>query len=335
MLLTLSGAAIIGKSKKREAGKPSNPKKPLRYEGLNCCEKIFGDFLELKRKDHSLFKDRTLEEMRSSTKNFGQHAGKPAPIRFIDSKVPARDGFPLKIRLFNDQLPDGTPVLIFYPGCAFVFDLFEVNSIICSRIAQTAGIKVMLVQFRLAPENPMPISLHDSYDAALYIAMHAEDFGIDPKKIFIGGWCSGAHCATVVANLARQNKDFAVYQLILLGGIFDLTHSTHDFDDYENQDKILNRKQLFHLVANHYSIKDPHDPLFSPYYETNFIGFPPTTILCGEYDCLRNDSEGYFRKLVEAKIPVEKIILKGQTHDTIAMRDILAEDPIPLKSSAM
>jgi hypothetical protein len=41
-----------------------------------------------------------------------------------------------------------TPVLIFYPGCGFVFDLFEVNSIICSRVAFFSGIKIILVQFR-------------------------------------------------------------------------------------------------------------------------------------------------------------------------------------------
>lgn len=300
-------------------------------EGLHYSEKIFGDFLEFKRKDCRNLNDRTLDELRSSTKNFGQHIGELASVSFIDSEIPARDGFLLPTRVFNDQLPQGTPILIFYPGCAFVFDLFNVNSIICSRIAKAAGIKVILVQFRLAPENPMPVSLHDGYDAALYIATHPECFGINPKKIFLSGWCSGAHCATVVASLASKRKDFNVYHQILLSGSFDLAQSTHDFDDYENQDKILSRKYLSYLATHYYSMIDPKNSLFSPYYEVDLKGFPSTTILCGEYDALRNDSESYFKKLVAANVPVEKILLKGQTHNTIAMRTILTEGPDPAK----
>jgi len=319
----------LGGKKNGETWQIIKSKRTIKLERLNVSEKIFGDFLDSKRKNSSPLNNRTLEELRFGTKNFGQYAGKTASISFADTKVPARDGFLLSIRCFNDHLPKETPVLIFYPGCAFVFDLFEVNSVICSRIAQAAGIKVILIQFRLAPENPMSTSLYDSYDAALYISKNAEYFGIDRKKIFLGGWCSGAQCATVVASLARQSMDFDVYHQILLGGSFDLAHSAHDFDDYENQDKTISRRFLSHLAIRYYSMTDQQDPFFPPYYETNFKRFPSTTLLCGEYDALGNDSEIYFQKFITANIPVEKIILKGQTHNTIAMRTILPEGPDP------
>lgn len=299
----------------------------VKSEGLHCCEKIFGDFVESQRKDNPYTK--TLQELRSGTKNFGKHTGEPSPISFIDCEISTRDGSPLLARIFNDKLPNNPPVLIFYPGCAFVFDLFKVNSIICSRIAQASGIKVILVQFRLAPEFPMPTSLYDCYDAARYITMHSDRFGIDSQKVFLGGWCSGAQCATAVANLASKSKDFQIFHQILLGGSFDLTNTSHDFDEYEIQDKTLSRKFLSHVASKYYSIKDPQDPLFSPYYEKDFKGFPSTTVICGEYDALRNDSEGYFQKLITVNVSAEKIVLKGQTHNTIAMRTILAEGPDP------
>lgn len=67
----------------------------------------------------------------------------------------------------------------------------------------------------------------------------------------------------------------------------------------------------------------------SPYYEVDFHSFPSTTILCGEYDALRNDSEGYFHKLNTAGVKVEKIILPGQTHNTIMMRAVLSDSTDP------
>jgi acetyl esterase len=300
---------------------------------LNISERIFGDFLEA----HKLSSpgkpllERSIDDLRVDTRVFGQYTGDPANVSYVDQKVPARDGFPLSIRIYNDQLPAETPVFIYYPGCAFVFDLSEVNRVICSRIALQADIKVILVQFRLAPENPMPTSLYDGYDAAIYIATHPDLFGIDPHKIFLGGWCSGAHCATAVSSLAHQSKQMSVYHQILLSGSYDLTESNHDFDDYEKEDKILNRRFTAHIARQYYGVSpnDYQNPLLSPYHETRFAGLPPTTILVGEYDALRNDSESYFRRLVDRGISAEKVVLPGQTHNTIAMRKVLSDGPDP------
>ena len=294
---------------------------------------IFDGFIEsykLADPEKSLT-EQTIQDLRNRVDLFAQYAGQSADISFVDTTVPARDGAPLPIRIYNDQLPDTTPVLIFYPGCAFVFDLFEVNGTFCSRIAEHAEIKVILVQFRLAPEYSMPTSLDDSYDAAVYIAAHSHLFGINPQKIFLGGWASGAHCSAVVSSLLRESGGLQVYHQILLSGTFDLTESTHDYDSFEKADKTLKRQLLRHIVKSYYGIskKTYKNPLFSPYYESNFLGLPSTTILCGEYDAVRNDSEGYFQKLKNGGVSVEKIVLKEQSHNTIALRKILSDGSDP------
>jgi acetyl esterase/lipase len=296
-------------------------------------KEIFDGFIEsykLADPDESMAGE-TIEDLRNQVDLFAEYAGQSADISFSDRKVPVRDGFPLSIRIYNDQLPPTTPVLIFYPGCAFVFDLFEVNGTFCSRIAKHAEIKVILVQFRLAPEYSMPTSLYDGYDAASYIAEHSQLFGIDPKRIILGGWASGAHCSAVVSSLLRETKAFPVYHQILLSGTFDLTESTHEYDKSEIADKTLKRQLLRHIVKNYYGIlpEEYKNPLFSPFYESNFNGLPPTTLLCGEYDAVRNDTEGYFQKLKKGGAPVEKRVLKGQSHNSIALRKILPNGSDP------
>ena len=269
-------------------------------QGLNPREKEFGETWEAAR-THSgkLLHQQTLDELRAGTLSFLCYAGKPADVKYEDREISARDGFPLSIRIFNSQLSQETPVLIFYPGCGFIFDLFEVNSIIGSRIAFFSGIKVILVQFRLAPEYPMPMSIYDGYDAAAYVASHSENFGVDPNQLLLGGWCSGAQCAAAVSHLAHQKGPLKVYHQILLGGSYDLTNTTHDFDDYEQQDKILSRKFIEHIASRYYGIqpRDHSHPLISPYHAANCTGLPPTTILCGEYDALRNDFRRLFSQI--------------------------------------
>lgn len=51
--------------------------------------------------------------------------------------------------------------------------------------------------------------------------------------------------------------------------------------------------------------------------------------MTGEYDGIRNDSEAYYKKVKAAGNKVEKIILSGQTHNTIIMREVMTdgEDP--------
>lgn len=107
----------------------------------------------------SIFPERTISEWRQAIMSFGKNAEQTHETSFIDRKIFSRDGYPLTCRIFNDQLPFDSPVFVFYPGCAFLFDLFEANSIIVSRIAKKANIKAALVQFRLAPEYPVLTSL--------------------------------------------------------------------------------------------------------------------------------------------------------------------------------
>src|SRR5579872_4675618 len=128
----------------------------------------------------------TVGEFRKNAELFSEFTGSPADIPFIDDFVRVRDDHKIRIRIYNPNAKK-TPALIFYPGCGYVLDLFEINAIACSRIAQYSQIKVILVDFRLAPEYPLPTSIYDAYDVTCYIAKSAALFGIDQNHIFIGG----------------------------------------------------------------------------------------------------------------------------------------------------
>lgn len=309
---------------------------------VNFAEKKFFDLLEAAAQtaDQPVkpLEDQTIEEFRVGASAFAEFTGKPADISYKNDFVPARDCFQIPIRIYNNTLHKNSPVLIFFPGCGYVLDWFEINAIACSRIAKYAGVKVIVVNFRLAPEYPLPTSIHDGFDATQYIAKHADHFGIDPHRIFIGGLSSGGHCAATVSNLIsheKANNTTTLYHQILLNGCYDLTQSNHEYDDFEKEDKICSREAVDFLFKQ-YGIEqtDYKNPLFSPYYETNLTSLPSTSIIIGEYDGIRNDSEAYYKKLKEAGNLVEKIILPGQTHNTIVLRETMSDGEDPAKTIA-
>ena len=117
---------------------------------------------------------------------------------------------------------------------------------------------------------------------------------------------------------------------MLLNGCYDLTCSTHDYDDYEKEEKMLTR-ELYHYIASFWGVPKNQlaDPRFSPYFEKEFDHLPSTSILVGEYDGLRNDSEAYYQKLKQHHINVERIVLPGQTHNTAVLRKVLSDGDDP------
>ncbi len=115
---------------------------------------------------------------------FHKFAGQAANVSTENRSIRARDGYEVPIRIYNSDLTEKSPVLIIFPGCGYILPLFEGNAIACSRIAKYSGIKVIVVDYRLAPENPLPTPIYDAYDVTKYIATHGLEFNIDVAEVF-------------------------------------------------------------------------------------------------------------------------------------------------------
>jgi len=299
---------------------------------VNASEIGFFKLLAARQADAPIvaLSQKSIQEFRAGVEFFSEFTGVAANIPVQEASILTRDGVQLPIRIYNHQLPEETPVLFFYPGNGYAVDLFEINAIAASRIAQYAAAKVIVVNSRLSPEFLLPLPILDAYDATLYVVLNADLFHIDPDKIVVGGICSGAHCAAVISHMACREKDFKIQHQILLNGYYDLSHTCLDYASYEQEDKMLTREVLAYLSEKSgVTAASAQTPLLSPYFETELTGLPVTTIIIAEYDGVRGDSEAYYQKLLAANIPVNRILLKGQTHNTLLLRAAMhqGEDP--------
>ena len=213
----------------------------------------------------------------------------------------------------------------------FTLDSFEINHVAASKFAKYAHIKVIMPLCRLAPEHPFLHGLNDAIAVTKYIFANTEQFKIDKHRIMIGGLSSGANFAAVVTNTLRQDPKYKIYHQLLISGIYDFTNTAHTYNKHEQENKLCPRKVIDFIAQQYipkkYSLKNTK---ISPYWEKNLRNaLPPTTIAYGEYDGVRNDSEGYAEKLIKAGNKIGKIIFKGQTHSTILLRKALfdGEDP--------
>lgn len=276
------------------------------------------------------FSELTVAESRAAADLFIAYAGAAADILYRNTHVPARDGHPIPIRIYNPDHDDSKPVYIAYPGSGYILPTFETNAIAFSRVAAYADVKVIAVDYRLCPEVSLLTLIHDVYDATKYIAQHSKEFSIDPNKIIIGGLSSGAHAAAAVASMSRHDPELNILHQILLNGMYSLEQYSHDYDSFEAEDKICQRGWIDFAVRQ-YGVKLEYyqQMPFSPLFEKDVSGIPNTTFLIAEYDGLRNDSEAYYQHLKSQNNNIERILLPGQTHNTLITQEMMDEGQDP------
>jgi len=213
---------------------------------LNKSEQRFFDLLAKREAENPSkpLEEQSIDDFRKSGLLLSEFAGEPENVATEDDFVTARDGYQIPIRIFNSDIKTSGPILIMFPGGGYVMDTFEVSAIACTRIAKFSGQKVILVNYRLVPENPMPTPITDAFDVTEYVAKHPDKFQLDPAKLTIGGFSAGAQCAAVISYLAQTNKQLHINHQILLNGAYDALLNKRDYAEYEAKDLMVSREAV-------------------------------------------------------------------------------------------
>ena len=104
------------------------------------------------------------------------------------------------LRLYEPSGVDGRlPLLVYFHGGGWTFGSLNSCARFCDAVAAMGGVKVLAVDYRLAPEHPFPCGLHDCCDAVAYARDNAALLGIDASRISAGGDSSGGNLALAVA----------------------------------------------------------------------------------------------------------------------------------------
>jgi acetyl esterase/lipase len=118
---------------------------------------------------------------------------------------PARD---IPARLYIPAgVAAGSGLLVYYHGGGFVLGDIATHAPVCHYLCARAQVRVLSVEYRLAPEHPFPAAFEDAMAAFDYAASHAEALGADPARVAVGGDSAGANLAASVSiHTARGVK---------------------------------------------------------------------------------------------------------------------------------
>ena len=164
-----------------------------------------------------------------------------------------------------------------------------------------------------------PTPVEDCYAALVWAHDHADELGIDPTRIAVGGESAGANLAAVLCLVSRDRGGPALCHQWLDIPATDLTMTQPSFT--EVPDGYLLDGAAMREFRRYYIGDRPleRDPYVSPLFAPDHSGLPPAWILSAEYDKLRDDGKAYAAALEAAGVPVQYQVLPGHVHSSVVM----------------
>jgi len=142
---------------------------------------------------------------------FGSMLSKLPPMPSVtqtEHEIKASDGTTIVVTQFRPSSAsqkDAPAILYAHGGGMILGDIKTFAPMVAIR-AETTGIPIFAVEYRLAPEYPHPTPVNDCYDGLTWLHAHASEVGVDNSRIMIFGESAGGGLAAGVALMARDRK---------------------------------------------------------------------------------------------------------------------------------
>jgi acetyl esterase/lipase len=199
-------------------------------------------------------------------------------------------------------------LLYFHGGGYYRGSLNTVREMV-SRVSRAAAVRVLNVDYRLAPEHPFPAALDDAVTAYRWLLCQE----VAPERVVVGGDSAGGGLAMALQLAMREGGEPLPGGSVCLSPWVDLAQSGESYRTRAGEDPSISKPYLDHAAELYLNGADARDPLASPLY-ADLAGLPPLLIQVGTAEVLLDDSTRLAGKAREAGVAVELNCWEGLTH---------------------
>ena len=172
------------------------------------------------------------------------------------------------------------------------------------------GMKVLTLDYRVAPKHPFPAALEDAYVAYCFL----QNLGYDHKHILLAGDSAGGGLCLSLCGYLRDHGIALPAGCVLMSPWTDLTASGESYETNYTKDPLFgNTKESMIYNGEYYGRKDPSDPYISPLFG-EFTGFPDMLYQVGDMEMLLSDSTEAAKKAERAGCRVKLHVYEGMFH---------------------
>ncbi len=230
-------------------------------------------------------------------------APRPAGIRSLDLTV-TRDRRQIPVRVYRPLREAMQPAVLYMHGGGWVLGSLETHDDMCAEIAEGAGVTLVAVDYRLAPEHPHPAQLNDNIAVIEWMRGEGAAFGIDGGRIVAAGDSAGGQMA---ASLGMFLRDQSLPQLagqVLIYPVLGTDLATGSYLRNAHAPCLTREEMIYYWNA---VLGPPDNPNWSdkyiiPLLERDYRGLPPAFIAAAGHDPLFDDAVIYAERLQQAGV---------------------------------
>jgi acetyl esterase len=256
------------------------------------------------------------QRYRRETRAYRGPITKVAAVRELE--IEGADG-PLQARHYAPRSGSAN-LIVYFHGGGFVLGDLDTHDEPCRILCRYAGIHVLSVAYRLAPEHPFPAALRDAAAALRWGRLHARELGADPRRVSIGGDSAGANLSAVICQESRADPPLA--QLLIYpptdGGTRWPSH------DLFGEGFFLSHKDRA-AFGRCYQAPKNERARNSPLRASDLSVLPPALVITAGFDILRDEGEAYAQALASAGNIVHSQRYAGLGHGFVHLTGICRE----------
>lgn len=252
----------------------------------------------------------------------------PPPIGSVrDLAAPGPRG-PIPLRLYRPAgVADASalPLLVYFHGGGWVIGDLDTHDVACRTLAAGAGIAVLAVDYRLAPEHRFPAAVDDCIAAVRFARAEAAALGADATRIAVGGDSAGGNLAAVVCLALRDaGEPLPAFQLLIYPAT-DMravapSHTANGQGYMLTADSIAYYREHYMPDAAEWA-----DWRASPLLAPDHAHLPPALVLTAGFDPLRDEGRQYADALSGAGVACQYICFERQIHGFVTMGRVIDE----------
>jgi monoterpene epsilon-lactone hydrolase len=199
--------------------------------------------------------------------------------------------------------------MLYIHGGAWFMGSANTHRSFVSRLIYAAGLRALMINYRLAPEHPFPAGLEDCIVAYDWLLQN----GISATKIIVAGDSAGGNLTLALLVALRDANKPLPRAAVAISPATDLAFTGQSVHTRIKLDPIFSHGGPSTIIQDYITTHDPHEPLISPLY-ADLHGLPPILIHVGDHEILLDDSVRFGQRALQAGVDATTVVWPEMFH---------------------
>ncbi|MEY2569202.1 MAG: epsilon-lactone hydrolase [Actinomycetota bacterium] len=176
-------------------------------------------------------------------------------------------------------------VILYLHGGGYAIGSINTHRMLAANISRAAGLRVLLIDYRLAPEHPHPAAVEDATAAYRWLLSQ----GIDAAKLAISGDSAGGGLTVATLLALRDAGDPLPACAAPMSPWVDMEQSAESYTTRGELDPMVSAVGLKEMADWYLAGQDTRTPYASPVH-ADLKGLPPMLVQVGDHEVLLDDA---------------------------------------------